>query len=298
MSEAIRVVEQAFRRLAYKQAINQPRRRLRLPAGSVLHYMAAGDADYLGAKIYSTHPKHGARFLFLLYRSEDAQLLAIFEANHLGRIRTGAASGVATRYMARQEACTLGVIGAGFQARAQVEAIRAVRALEQIKIWSRDQERLRRFAQECGATPAAAADEAVRGAHIVVTATSARDPVIEADWVAPGTHLNAIGSNQAARRELPAPLVARAARIAIDSIEQGRMESGDLLLAGENAWTNVVELQEIVAGSVPGRTSPEEITLFKSNGLAIEDVAAAAFIYEQARGAAERPAPSFLSPSE
>jgi ornithine cyclodeaminase/alanine dehydrogenase-like protein (mu-crystallin family) len=283
MTEAVRVVEQAFQGLAAKRAINQPRRRLILPGGSVLHYMAAGNTEYFGAKIYSTHPKHGGRILFLLYRSEDAKPLAVFEANHLGQIRTGAASGVATRYMARQDARTLAVIGSGFQARAQVEAMRTVRPIERVRVWSRDEKRRRQFAEECAAQAVATAEEAVRGADIIVTATSSREPVLDAGWLAEGAHINAMGSNQAARRELPAALVARAARIAIDSLEQARMESGDLLLAGEAAWNHVVELQEIVAGNSPGRVAPAELTIFKSNGLAIEDVAAAAHIYEQAR---------------
>jgi ornithine cyclodeaminase/alanine dehydrogenase-like protein (mu-crystallin family) len=288
MDAAIEVVEDAFKQLAAKTAINHPRRRLILPTGSVLHYMAAGGTEYFGAKIYSTHPKHGAHFLFLLYRSDDARPLAIFEADHLGQIRTGAASGVATRHMAREDARTLGIIGSGHQAQSQVAAMQAVRKIDSIKVWSRTAEKRDKFAAACGAQAVATAEEAVRGADIVVTATFSREPVLEADWVAPGAHVNAMGSNQATRRELPAPLIARASRIAIDSIEQGRMESGDLLLAVETDWESVIELQDIVAGAKPGRTSPEEITLFKSNGLALEDVAAAAYIYEQSQGQARR----------
>ena len=285
---AIGAVENAFRRLAEKTAINHPRRRLILPTGSVLHYMTAGGTEYFGAKVYSTHPKHGAHFLFLLYRSDDARPLAIFEANWLGQIRTGAASALATRYMAREDARTLGIIGSGFQARSQLEAMRAVRQLESVKVWSRTAEKRDRFARECGAEAVGTAEEAVRGADIVVTATYSREPVLEAEWISPGTHINAMGSNQATRRELPAQLIAHASRIAIDSIEQGRMESGDLLLAVETDWGGIIELQEIVAGNQPGRTTPEEITIFKSNGLAIEDVAAAAYILEQAQGQARR----------
>jgi ornithine cyclodeaminase/alanine dehydrogenase-like protein (mu-crystallin family) len=286
MADAIGIVEQCFADLAARRAINQPRRRLLLPTGAVLHYMAAGNAGYFGAKVYSTHARQGAaHFLFLLYRSEDALPLAVFEANHLGQIRTGAASGVATRWMAREDARTLAVIGSGYQARSQVEAMRAVRPIETVRVWSRSEERRRRFAAECGAQAAATAEEAVRGADIVVTATHAREPVVESRWIAGGAHINAMGSNQAARRELPAELVARAARVAIDSLEQGRMESGDLLLAGEPAWAHVLELQQIVSGAAPGRVSREEITIFKSNGLDIEDVAAAAHVYERARAA-------------
>jgi ornithine cyclodeaminase/alanine dehydrogenase-like protein (mu-crystallin family) len=285
VEDAVRLVEQSFLALAAKRAANQPRRRLHLATGSVLHYMAAGDADYFGAKIYSTHPRQGAHFLFLLYRADDARPLAIFEADYLGRIRTGAASALATRWMAREDARILGIIGSGRQARSQVDAIRAVRPLERLRAWSRSQANLRRFAEECGIEPAASAEEAVRDADIVVTATNARDPVIDSRAIAPGAHINAMGSNQATRRELPADLITRAGRIAIDSMEQGRMESGDLLLAGEAAWSNVVELQEIVAGNVAGRVSPDEVTIFKSNGLAIEDVAVAVHVYEQARAA-------------
>jgi ornithine cyclodeaminase/alanine dehydrogenase-like protein (mu-crystallin family) len=288
MDAAIGAVENAFRRLAEKTAINHPRRRLILPTGSVLHYMAAGGTEYFGAKVYSTHPKHGAHFLFLLYRSDDAKPLAIFEANRLGQIRTGAASALATRYMAREDARTLGVIGSGFQARSQLEAMRAVRQLESVRVWSRTPEKRDRFARECGAEAAGTAEEAVRGADIVVTATYSREPVLEAEWISPGTHINAMGSNQATRRELPAQLIAHASRIAIDSVEQGRMESGDLLMAVETDWDSIIELQEIVAGNQPGRASPDEITIFKSNGLAIEDVAAAAYIFEQAQGQARR----------
>jgi ornithine cyclodeaminase/alanine dehydrogenase-like protein (mu-crystallin family) len=288
MDTAVRVVEDAFRRLADSTAINQLRRRLILPTGAVLHYMAAGGTDYFGAKIYSTHPKHGAHFVFLLYRSDDAKPLAVFEANHLGQIRTAAASAVATRYMAREDARTLGVIGSGFQARSQVAAMRAVRQIASVKVWSRTREHREQFATECAAEAVESAEEAVRGADVIVTATNSRDPVLEAEWVAAGAHVNAMGSNQAARRELPAALLTRAARIAIDSIQQGRMESGDLLLAGQAAWDRVIELQEIVAGTVAGRTAAQEITIFKSNGLAIEDVAAAAHIYEQAQGQARR----------
>jgi ornithine cyclodeaminase/alanine dehydrogenase-like protein (mu-crystallin family) len=288
MDAAIQAVEDAFRRMAEKTAINHPRRRLILPSGAVLHYMAAGGESYFGAKIYSTHPKHDARFLFLLYRSDDARPLAIFEANWLGQIRTGAASALATRYMAREDARTLGVIGSGFQARSQVAAMRAVRDIRSVKVWSRTAAKREQFGADCGAEPVETAEQAVRGADIVVTATYSREPVLEAEWVSPGAHINAMGSNQTTRRELPAALVAHATRIAIDSIEQGRMESGDLLLALETDWDRIVELQDIVAGKKPGRASDEEITIFKSNGLAIEDVAAAAYIYEQAQGQARR----------
>jgi alanine dehydrogenase len=290
MGEAIRLMQQAFERLASGEGMNQPRRRLILPTGSVLHYMAASDGRYFGAKIYSTHARHGAHFLFLLYRAEDAQPLALIEANYLGQIRTGAVSGLATRYMARADADTLGIIGSGFQARSQLEAMLSIRAFRQVKVWSRDPDRRGAFAAECSAAFSTkvmavnTAEEAVHGSAVVVTASSAKDPVLSSEWVAEGTHINAMGSNQARRRELPAGLIHRADWIAVDSIEQARIESGDLLLAlDENGWSDpkIVELKDIVVSKPSRKRRPADITIFKSNGLAVEDVICAGYIYER-----------------
>ena len=294
MTDCIALMQTAFERLASGEAINQPRRRLILPTGSLLHYMAASDGQYYGAKIYATNPRYGAHFLFLLYRASDAQPLAILEANHLGRIRTGAASGLATKFMAREDAATLAIVGSGFQARTQLEAMLAVRKISLVRVWSRDAAKRAAFAAETASqfgVPVAAvetAEQAVRGAQIVVTATYAKDPVLSAEWVAPGTHINAMGSNQATRREIPAELVRRADSIAVDSIEQARMESGDLLMAMEDKdWSSprIVELKDVATGRVHPRTAPDQVTLFKSVGLAVEDVIAAAFVYERARQA-------------
>jgi alanine dehydrogenase len=291
MGEAIRLMQAAFERLAAGEAINQPRRRLILPTGSVLHYMAASDGRYFGAKIYSAHARHGAHFLFLLYRAEDAEPLALIEANYLGQIRTGAVSGLAMRYMARADGDTLGIIGSGFQARSQLSAMLAVRAFRQVTVWSRDSDRRSAFAAESSAafsTKVAAvntAEEAVRASAVVITATNAKDPVLSSDWVAAGTHVNAMGSNQARRRELPAELIHRADWIAVDSIEQARMESGDLLMAlDEKGWSDpkLVELQDIVVSKPPRERRPADITIFKSNGLAVEDVICAGYVYERA----------------
>jgi ornithine cyclodeaminase/alanine dehydrogenase-like protein (mu-crystallin family) len=287
MGEAIGLMQTAFERLAKGDAINQPRRRLILPTGSVLHYMAGSDGPYFGAKIYSAHARHGAHFLFLLYRSADAQPLALMEANYLGQIRTGAVSGMATRYMARGDADTLAIIGSGFQARSQLSAMLAERVFRRIRVWSRNAEKRNGFGAECSAAfgtkieAVDTAEAAVRGAGIVVTATNAKDPVLESDWIEPGTHINAMGSNQAKRRELPAELVRRADWIVVDSIEQALMESGDLLLAlDEDGWKErrLLELKDVTAGGFKRR--PGDITIFKSNGLAVEDVICAGYIYE------------------
>jgi alanine dehydrogenase len=279
MAKAIDLMEGLFHRLAGGKSLNHPRRRLILPTGSVLHYMAAADAAYFGTKIYSSHPQHGAHFLFLLYRAADAKPLAIFQANYLGQIRTGAASGYATKLLAREDASILAVIGSGFQAETQVAAMRAVRPIRQVKVWSRSEEKRRTFARECDAVPMPTAEDAVRGADIVVTATNSRDPVLADAWIAPGVHINAMGSTQSQRRELPAELILRADLIAVDSLEQARMESGDLLLALDpDRWgPNIVELKDVKA-----RPSPTAITVFKSLGIAAEDVASAGYIYERA----------------
>jgi alanine dehydrogenase len=291
MRECIELMRTAFERLAAGEALNQPRRRLILPTGSVLHYMAGSDGQYYGAKVYATNPRHGASFLFLLYRAADAAPLAVIEANHLGQIRTGAASGLATRLMARPGAATLAIIGSGFQARTQLEAMLAAAAITDVRVWSRNASRCAVFAKEMSSNlrtnvhNVETAEAAVRGADIVVTATFSKDPVIADEWIGPGTHINAMGSNQAGRREIPAELVRRAGRIAVDSLEQARMESGDLILAfDEKDWASpgIVELKEIVAGTQPARSHPGEITLFKSNGLALEDVITAGYVYERA----------------
>jgi ornithine cyclodeaminase/alanine dehydrogenase-like protein (mu-crystallin family) len=288
MKDCIQLMQTVFGRLATGEAINHPRRRLILPTSSVLHYMAGSDGQYFGAKIYSSNPKTGAHFLFLLYRAADAQPLALIEANYLGQIRTGAASGLATKFMARDDASILAIIGSGFQARTQIEAMRAVRPIGEVRVWSRDAAKRTAFAAEKGVRATETAEAAVRGADIIVTATFAKEPVLSSEWVDPGAHINAMGSNQANRREIPAELVHRADKIAVDSIEQARMESGDLLMAlDETDWSSprIVELQDVVSGRVQGRTTPQQITLFKSNGLAVEDVIAAAFVYERAQAA-------------
>jgi alanine dehydrogenase len=291
MVDAIQLMHSAFERLAGGEAANHPRRRLILPTGSVLHYMAGSDGKYFGAKIYSSHPRHGAHFLFLLYRAADAEPLALVEANHLGQIRTGAASGLATSLLASKNASSVAIIGSGFQAGTQLEAMLAVRKIAEVRVWSRDPAKRAGFAAEASVRfgmPIRAvetAERAVRDAAIVVTATYAKEPVLESEWVAVGAHINAMGSNQATRRELPTDLVRRADWIVVDSKEQARMESGDLLMAledGDWASPRLVELQDVVSGRVRPRSRPDEITLFKSNGLAVEDVIAAAFVYERA----------------
>lgn len=292
MPLALEAVEESFRRLADGAALVQPRRRLNVPGKSYLHYMAAADsaAGYMGMKIYTTS-RHGLRFLVPLFDANTGDSLALIEADYLGQVRTGAASGVATKFLARENAATVGIIGTGSQAKTQLEAIAAVRKINEIRAYGRDQARRENFASEMSSrlksrvVPADSAERAARDAEIVVTATTSTRPVLEGKWLAPGAHINAIGANFPQKRELDDEAIRRCDLIAVDSREQSKMEAGDLIdtLRGDDSgWGRVLELSEIIAGKAKGRTNANEITLFKSSGIASEDVAVAGRIYELA----------------
>ncbi|MDR5708707.1 MAG: ornithine cyclodeaminase family protein [Armatimonadota bacterium] len=289
--EAIRVLEEAFRAKAAGEAINVPRTRVVTPEG-VLHVMSAGwtSGGVMGLKAYTTS-QTGARFVVLLYAT-DGRLLAGMEANVLGQRRTGAASGLATRYMGRRDASVVAVIGSGWQARTQLAAVCAVRPIREARVYSRTPQRREAFAREMleqlGILVRAvgSGEEAVAGADVICTITTAREPVLWGRWLHPGVHINAAGVNWPDRRELDGEAVRRAHRIAVDDLAQARLECGDLIQAereGVFRWEQAVELSDIVAGKVPGRGDPQEITLFASQGIALEDVAVAKFVYERAR---------------
>lgn len=286
MREAIRLMGETFEALKSGAAQSQVRRRLVLPTGSGLNTMAGAFGKYFGTKIYSTHVRHGAHFFFLLFDAATARPLALMEADHLGQIRTGAVSGYATDLLSRPGARTLAIIGSGFQARTQVEAILQVRPIRDVRVWSRNAERCESFAAACSEAFGVAvrasrsAEAALGGAEIAVTATYSKDPVLRAEWVDPQAHVNAVGSNNPARRELPSELVQRASLIAVDSIEQSRIEAGDLLLAFQESDWNAPRLKELKDLSRPER--PDGLSIFKSNGLGVEDVAVGGFVYEGA----------------
>jgi alanine dehydrogenase len=293
MPLALEAVENSFRRLGDGAAMVHSRQRLHLPSKSYLHYMAAADgvSGYLGLKIYTSSGK-GLRFLVTLFSAESGDLVALIEADFLGQMRTGAASGVATRYLARENSRTLGMIGTGLQARTQLQAIAQIRKLERIRVFGRDVGRREKFATEMSdvlkipVTAAASAEDTVRDADIVVTSTTSTAPVVEGKWLKAGVHINAIGANFPQKRELDVSAVERSNLIVVDSRAQSKLESGDLIhVFGEDGprWTGVRELAEIVTGKVAGRTSPNEITLFKSNGIAIEDIVVAGRIFEIVR---------------
>jgi len=207
-------------------------------------------------------------------------------------MRTGAASGVAAKVMARADARTVAIIGTGLQARTQLEAVAHALKVERIRAFGRDVPRREKFAREMTerlgipVTPTSSAEETVRGADIVITSTTSKTPVVESRWIQPGMHISAIGSNFAEKREIDTEAVRRCNVIAADSVEQSKVEAGDLIQAfagDESRWATVREFSEIVTGKVPGRTSPEQVTLFKSNGIAIEDIVTAGRVYELAQ---------------
>jgi ornithine cyclodeaminase/alanine dehydrogenase-like protein (mu-crystallin family) len=293
MPMALEAVENISRKQAAGEVVVHARRRFELPAGGFFHYMAAADfsAGYLAMKQY-TFVRGKIRFLVPLYEIASGDLLALIEADYLGQLRTGAASGVATKYLARRDARVATIIGTGGQARTQLEAIAAVRALESARVYGRSAERRSEFCEEMAkrtgirVEPAQSASEAARGAHIICTATTASQPVLRGADLAAGVHINAIGANHAHKREVEGEAVAAASVIVVDSIEQSRQEAGDLILAfqsDESRWSAVKELSGLVAGKVRGRTSDTEVTLFKSNGIAAWDLAAAMKVYAAAR---------------
>jgi alanine dehydrogenase len=292
MDAALAAVEESFRALAAGESQNHPRRRVRI-RGGLLHNMSASlpSRQALGAKVYAT-VRGNARFLVVLFDHQTGDLKALIEGDRLGQIRTGAASGVASKYLARPGSEVLGMIGTGWQARSQVEAICAAVPLKQVRVFGRDADRRQAFAeamqQITGVETVAAesAEAAVREADIVATMTSSATPVLEGAWLRPGTLVNAAGSNATNRQEIDVEAVRRADLIFVDQLEGAKIESGDLtaaIEAGVTSWDKVAEFGGVVTGATPGRTSDEQIILFESQGLAVQDMAAAAHIYEQAR---------------
>jgi alanine dehydrogenase len=285
-ADALEAVEGAFRRMAAGEVDNRPRYRHQFEGGAFA-VMSAVDSElgYAGLKSYVS-TAHGTRFVVVLYDSSTSEVAAVIEADKLGQLRTGAASGVAAKYLARDGATTLGILGCGWQAETQVECIReAVPTIEHVLAYCRTAEKLEEFCKKVGAEAGETHREA-GGQDVVVTATTSRDPVLRGEWLKEGALVCAIGANDRRRRELDNVVLERAAFVCCDSSEQARIESGDLVEPVEQGildWLEVHELHEVVAGEVQGRQSDRDIVVFKSNGLAAWDVAAAALALERAR---------------
>lgn len=293
MPEAMDAVQAAFvAQSAGDGAANHPRARFFLSEG-VLHHMAAAypARGVMGTKTYTSFTG-GARFWVLLFSSENGDLLALIEADKLGQMRTGAATGVAARFMAREDATRASLLGSGWQARSQAEAVLVARpAIKVFQVFSRNAERRERFCQEMTRATGIhfasldSPEKASRSTEIIVCATTAREPVLKGEWLSPGDFVAAVGANRLSAREIDETVVGRADVVVVDDLAQARVEAAELLFAYEKrrfSWEKARPLAEIVAGRIPGRTAPEDITLFKSLGVALEDVAVAAVVYEKA----------------
>ena len=289
IADAIDALEFAFREWAAGRADNQPRRRVRGEVALATMSAALPARRLVGFKAY-TAGRHGVRFWVHLYQAETGQPLAVIEADHLGRLRTGAASAVATKFLARADASVLTILGTGSQALTQVLGVCAVRPITQVRVVSRDPERRRRFMAtvreqwQAGEVREAAAEAALTGAQVITTITSAASPVLRGAWLESGQHLNLCGSNISDHREVDAEVVRRASLVVADDVDAARLEAGDLLLAeaeGQLDWQSVTSLKDAVTGAVR-RSTREQISLFKSVGLALEDIALAAVLLERA----------------
>ncbi|MDD5543636.1 MAG: ornithine cyclodeaminase family protein [Acidobacteriia bacterium] len=291
MPSALRAIERAFVELGHGRATNQPRIRIHQKHGALNVMSAALPAmGVVGFKAYTWYTT-GSKFIVHLYRSETGELLAIIEADRMGQIRTGAASGVATKFMARDDSKVAGVIGTGYQAESQLLAMCHVRKIDRVMAYSRGSEKCKAFCRKMEGQlkievrPMNSGTAVVEASDIVITATSAGEPLFDGDAVEPGAHLNIIGGNALIRSEIDSTTVQRAQRIAADSVAQAHLEAGEFLEPIERgllAWEKIVELGSVVAGLVKGRESAEDITLFKSMGIALEDIAVGAVVYERA----------------
>ncbi len=292
MPMVLDAVEFAHRELALGRGVDVPRQRTRLPQTS-LHILqgALPALDAMGYKAYTSN-RSGVRFLVHLFSASSGALRAVIEANLLGMMRTAAASGVATRWLARPEAEVAGVFGAGWQAEGHVEALCTVRPLRRVKVYARHAERLAAFCQRLServgieVVPAASPEETVRGSDIVSTVTSSANPLFDAAWLSPGTHINAAGSNALIRRELGEDVLKRSAAIVVDSLPTALREAGDLLPALEKGRLHerqLVELGDVITGKHAGRAKTDDITLFESQGLAIQDLSVAVRLERLAR---------------
>ena len=297
MSECIELTEKVFRDEAAGQAINLPRTHLPLDKG--MHRTVFGIAHGFGVygmKTYGSDRRPNAptrtRYLVMLYDLELGGLEAIVEARDLGQIRTGAASGVATKFMAREDASTIGIIGSGWEARAQIAAMNEVRTISHVKVYSRSDEKREAFAAEMrevhglDVVAVDSAEKCVRNVDILITITGSDEPVLEGSWIAPGTHINGIGATGVNRRELDVDSVSRADLVVVENMEQARADCGELIYAADRGgfdWSKAEELAAVITGEASGRPSNSSITLFDALGVGTEDLAAAAVVLRKAK---------------
>ncbi len=292
MEMALEAVEEGLRKMALDEAHNVPRARVQTDH-VMLHTMSAAvkSMGVLGYKAYAASRK-GTHFHVALYDGKAGALLALVQADYLGQMRTGAASGVATQYMARMDAAEVGLFGTGKQARTQLLAVCKVRKINRVQVYSPNEEHRRRFAAEMSGAcqtevvPVPRPEMAAEDKDVLITATTSREPVLNGHWIAEGTHVNAVGSNFLGKAELDAVAVRRCDSIVVDSKDQARIEAGDFVQPLEDGsihWADVHELGQVIVGRYTGRAHPQDVTLFKSLGIAVEDVAVAARVYAKAQ---------------
>lgn len=296
MDDALQAVEDAFRSVSRGEAVNVSRHRGALNGATINAMGAMSTAlDLMAMKIYPIVRQDvtvGSSFQVLAYRMSTGALVGVLEAEYLAQVRTGAASGVASRHLARPGSRVMTLFGAGWQARGQLDAIvRAVPALERVLVVGRSPARVEQFCREMnghrGLQVIAAGDpeRAVREADIVTTVTGSAMPVFDGRWLQPGVHVNAVGSNFAQKQEIDAFAVGRADRIVVDDLVVARTECGDLLAAEAATgldWSSIAALGDVVDGRLPGRTAADQITLFESQGIGLEDLAMASLILKRA----------------
>lgn len=291
MAQASDAVAESFRQLGRGTAFNNPRSRIKLE-GKILHVLPAAipEMDALGLKSYTAF-RGGIRFLVLLYSATTGELKALIQAQRLGELRTGAAASVAIDHMARRKVSRGALFGAGTMGGAMLEGMAHARSFDGIAVYDTDRDRLYAFCDEMSdrlgvsVTPASSPDEAVGEADVVVTMTTSRSPVFDGKQLPEGATVVAAGSNLLQKREIDSAVVRRASRIVVESVEQAQLEAGDLFPAidsGHLHWNQVHELSDLLLGHVPGRESNDEINLFKSIGLGIQDMAVAAKVYDEA----------------
>jgi ornithine cyclodeaminase len=292
MPIAVEAMEQAHKALAEHRAVDIPRARIHLAEGTQhMLQAAAPELGWIGFKYYYSRPSSRTFFVHLMGIA-TGRLEAIIEAVWMSMVRTGATSGMATKHLAVAEASVLGQIGAGFQGQGQLEAVCRVRKIKSAKVYARNRDKLVAFCEKMAkvtgvdVTPAESAEAAVRGAHVVNVITKSSEPVLKGEWLAPGQHVNAAGSNALARREIDDAVVKKCDVITVDGRGTARNECGDLLSAVEKGWLrwdHLAEIGEVIAGKAPGRSSARQITLYESHGMGLQDLYAGARVLALAR---------------
>ena len=293
MELAICSLEEIFKKESIKDSINSSRIRIKLPEGS-LNFMAASSRslNLIGTKSYIPKTKTAIKFYVQLYDGENGNLLSVIEANLMSRIRTGAASGLATKYLAKKNSSVLGIIGTGTQALHQAIAICKVRKIKTINIYSRNVNNRKNFCalinkniNNVNAISVKTSKECVENADIITTITNSDSPVFSSKWIKPGTHINAAGSNVSTKREIDKETISKASTIVTDNIDQAKIECGDLIQPisiGITSWDKINTLSDLITGKIKGRSTDNEITIFESQGVAIEDLAIGSLLYDLA----------------